>query len=99
MTPRTQKATFVFGAAAARFRRVRTTARRARDRDGMADGDFVLGDKYLLHEEPDDTLPFGEVQSFGGRTQPRQKGGQSLGEPEPGLPILGTIDGGLQFAR
>ena len=33
----------------------------------MADGDFVLGDKYLLHEEPDDTLPFGDVQGFGGR--------------------------------
>ena len=28
----------------------------------MADGDFVVGDENLLHEEPDDTLPFGDVQ-------------------------------------
>ena len=64
----------------------------------MADSDFVLGDKYLLHEEPDDTLPFGDVQGFGGRTQPRQKAGQSLGEPKISLSILGAIDSGLQFA-
>ena len=64
----------------------------------MADGDFVLGDQNLLHEEPDDTLPFRDVQGFGGRAQPRQKAGQGLGEPEIGLPILDTIDGGLQFA-
>ena len=64
----------------------------------MADGDFVLGDQNLLHEESDDTLPFGDVQGFGTRAQPRQKAGQGLGEPEIGLPILGAIDGGLQFA-
>ena len=66
----------------------------------MADGDFVLGDQNLLHEEPDDTLPFGDVQGFGGcgRAQPRQKAGQGLGETEIGLPILGAIDGGLQLA-
>ena len=63
----------------------------------MADGDFVLGDQYLLHEESDDTLPFGDVQGFGGRAQPRQKAGQGLGEPEIGLPTLSAIDGGLQF--
>ena len=45
MTPRTQKVTSVFGAAVAGFRRLRTAAWRARDRDGVADGDFVLGDK------------------------------------------------------
>ena len=98
MTPRTQKVTFVFGAAVAGFRRVRTAAGRARDRDGMADGDFVLGDQNLLHEEPDDTLPLGDVQGLGGRAQPRQKAGQGLGEPQIGLPILGAIDGGFQLA-
>ncbi|MCY4440255.1 MAG: hypothetical protein OXE53_08610, partial [Deltaproteobacteria bacterium] len=64
----------------------------------MADSDFVLGDQHLLHEEPDDALAFGDVEGFGGRTQPLQKAGQGLGEPEIGLPILGAIDGGLQFA-
>ena len=64
----------------------------------MANGDFVLGDQHLLHDEPDDALPFGDVQGFGGRVQPRQKAGQRLGEPEIGLAILRTIDGGLQFA-
>ena len=64
----------------------------------MANGDFFFADQHLLHEEPDDALPFGNVQGFGGRTQPRQKAGQRLGEPEIGLPILRTIDGGLQFA-
>ena len=64
----------------------------------MANGDFFFADQHLLHEEPDDTLPFGNVQGFGGRTQPRQKAGQRLGEPEIGLPILRTIDDGLQFA-
>ena len=98
VTPRTQKVTFVIGAAVAGFRRVRTAARRARDRDGMADGDLVFGDQNLLHEEADDTLAFREVQGFGGRAQPRQKAGQGLGEAEIGLPILDTIDGRLQFA-
>ena len=64
----------------------------------MADDDFVLGDQNLLHEEPDDTLPFGDVQFLGGGAQPRQKAGQGLGEPQTGLPILGAIDGGFQFA-
>ena len=47
----------------------------------MANGDFVLGYQHLLHDEPDDALPFGDVQSFGGRAQPRQKAGQRLGDP------------------
>ena len=64
----------------------------------MANGDFVLGYQHLLHDEPDDALPFGDVQGFGGRAQPRQKAGQRLGEPEIDLPILDTIDGGLQLA-
>ena len=64
----------------------------------MADGDFVLGDQNLLHEEADDTLPLGDVEGFGGRAQPRQKAGQDLGEAQIGLPILGTVDGGLQLA-
>ena len=41
----------------------------------MANDDFVLGYQYLLHDEPDDALPFGDVQTFGGRAQPRQKAG------------------------
>ena len=61
----------------------------------MANGDFVLGYQHLLHDEPDDALPFGDVQGFGRRVQPRQKAGQRLGEPEIVLPILRTIDGGL----
>ena len=32
----------------------------------MADDERVLGDQYFLDEEPDDTLPFGDVQRFGG---------------------------------
>ena len=64
----------------------------------MANGDRVLTDQHLLHEEPDDALPFGGVQCFGARAQSRQKAGQGLGEPEIGLPVLGTIDGGLQLA-
>ena len=64
----------------------------------MANGDFVLADQHLLHDEPDDTLPFCDVQSFSGRAQPRQEAGQGLGEAQIGLPILGAIDGGLQFA-
>ena len=98
MTPRTQKVTFIIGAAVGGFRRVRPAARRAGDRNGMANGDFVLGDQNLLYEEADDTLPLGDVQGFGGRAQPRQKVCQGFGEAEIGLPILGAIDGGLQFA-
>ena len=64
----------------------------------MANGDFVLGDQHLLHDALDDALPFRDVQSFSGRAQPRQEAGQALGEPEIGVPILGAIDGGLQFA-
>ena len=64
----------------------------------MTNGDIFFAYQHLLHDEPDDALPFGDVQGFGGRAQPRQEAGQRLGEPEIGLPVLRPIDGGLQFA-
>ena len=65
----------------------------------MADGDFVLGDKNLLHEEPDDTLAFGDGPGVSAEERNRaRKPVQGLGEAEIGLPILGPVDGGLQFA-
>ena len=64
----------------------------------MSDGDVVLADQYLLHKQPDDALPVGDVQGIGARAQPRQKAGQGLGESQIGLAILGTVDGRLQLA-
>ena len=63
----------------------------------MANDDGVLADQHLLDEEANDALALGDVQCFGRRAQPCQEVGQGLGEPEIGLAILGTIDGGLQL--
>ena len=35
----------------------------------MANDDFGLADQHVFHEEPDDTLPFGDVQCFGRRDE------------------------------
>ena len=64
----------------------------------MADDDFLLADQHLLDEEPDDALALRNVQGFGRRAQARQEAVQGLRDPEIGLPVLGLIDNGLQFA-
>ena len=43
-------------------------------------------------------LALWDGQGGGGCAQPRQKTCQGLGDPEIGLPVLGLIDNGLQFA-
>ena len=42
--------------------------------------------------------PPDDVEGLGGGAQPCQEAGQSLGDSEIGLPVLGTIDGRLQLA-
>ena len=54
----------------------------------MANSDHVLADLHLFHEEPDITLPVGDVQSFGEQAQPVQESRQGFGQPEPGIPVL-----------
>ena len=74
MTPQTQKITFAIGVASSvRFRRTRAAFGRVRDRNGMANGDHILADLHLIHEEPDNTLPVGDVRGFGGQAQPIQE--------------------------
>ena len=69
MAPRTQKATLPF--AVVGLRRGRTATGRPRNRDGMANGDLLLTDQYLLDEKPDQALLFDGIQSLCGGAKPR----------------------------
>ena len=71
------------------FGRSGPPAWRSRERDRVADGDVVLGDRHLLHEERDDTQPFHDVEGFCGRPAPR-----GLDHPLRGNSDMTAVSGG-----
>src|ERR1035438_1798534 len=68
-----------------------------RDRNAMANGDGVVSDQDVFHNEPNDSLTLNYTQRISSSVQAVEKGREGLGEAKEGLPIISLVSDCLQL--
>ena len=68
-----------------------------RDRNAMANGDGVVSNQDVFHNEPDDSLTLNDAQRISSPVQAVEKRGDGLREAKEGRPIVGLVSDCLQF--
>jgi hypothetical protein len=63
----------------------------------MANGDGVVSDQDVFHNEPYDSLTFSDTQRISSSVQAVEKGREGLGEAKEGLPIISLVSDCLQL--
>ncbi len=64
----------------------------------MPNDDLIVANQYVLDEEPDDPLPFRDVERLSRFAQSCEKAGQHLGEPEAVFAFLDLVGYRLQLS-